>query len=161
MTADVDTATRRPRCRRLLATVAAGLSLMVATALAVWGTPTGDDSDGFEDRTPMVAPDGVLDLSSVSEDVAAEFHYAARHLDAYQQLRCWCGCEEAFDHADLADCFVRPDGQWEAHGAGCAVCIASAVVARERLDAGIPVDSIAVEIDRTFGPDPDLAESRT
>ena len=35
------------------------------------------------------------------------------------------------------------------------------VVARERLEAGVPIDNIAAEIDRTFGPDPDLTEDRT
>lgn len=165
MTADVDTATRHPRRRRRLATIATvvvGASLVVLTAgVFVRGMPTGDASGAFTGRMPVVAPDGVLDLSSVTEEVAAEFHYASRHLDVYQQLRCWCGCEEAFDHADLADCFVRPDGKWEAHGAGCAVCVASAIVARERLEAGVPIDNIAAEIDRTFGPDPDLTEDRT
>jgi hypothetical protein len=104
----------------------------------------------------MVAPDGVLDITRVSPAVAAEFHYAADHRDAYRQLRCWCGCEKAFDHRSLADCFVRPDGQWEAHGAGCGVCIAEAMAARQRLDAGVPVADIARQLDNEFGPDPGL-----
>lgn len=155
----VDTSPPSRRRRHASVTIASVLAVALlagaSAAFAAWGT--GEDNDR-KSPTAMVAPDGVLDPASVSAGVAAEFHYAAGHLDAYRQLRCWCGCEAAFDHASLADCFVRPDGQWEAHGAGCGVCIASAILAREGLDAGTPITDIAAEIDGTFGRDPNFTK---
>ena len=148
----------RRRCIVATAVLFAAL-LVAAGVVAGWGrTSPAPAVDGL---SSMVAPEGVLDISTVSAGVAGEFHYAAAHLDEYRQLRCWCGCEAAFAHANLADCFVRADGKWEAHGAGCGVCIASAKVARERLEAGTPVADIAAEIDRIYGPDPNLTEDRT
>lgn len=149
------------RRHRAVAMAALGfVALAVAATVAVTARPTGD-AHGSGTRAVMVAPDGILDLATVSDGVASEFRYAAGHLDAYRQLRCWCGCEAAFDHANLADCFVRADGQGEAHGAGCGVCLASAITAPERLDAGTPISDITAEIDRTFGPDPNFPKEPT
>lgn len=100
----------------------------------------------------MVAPDGVLDLAEANPVLAAEYRYAADHAETYAQLRCWCGCEEAFDHPSLLECFVRPDGGWEAHGAGCAVCLGEAATARTGMEADVPVADIAAELDATYGP---------
>lgn len=86
--------------------------------------------------------------------VVAEYTYALDHADAYRHLRCWCGCEKAFAHRSLADCFVRADGAWEAHGAGCGVCLGEAAIAHRRLDAGDDPAVIAGDLDAKFGPGP-------
>lgn len=161
---DTDGGAATPPSRRRRSWVALAaigfVSLAVVATVAGTARPAGD-AHGPAPRAPMVAPDGILDLATVSAGVASEFRYAADHRDTYRQLRCWCGCESAFDHANLADCFVRADGRWEAHGAGCGVCLASAITARERLDAGTPINDIAAEIDRTFGPAPTSSKEPT
>lgn len=152
-----------PRPRRALAavvvaSVVAGLGAGLTVAgLTVAGPPGRSDAGHAAPTTttmPMVFPDGVLDLATVSEAVAAEYRYAAAHTSAYDQLRCWCGCEAAFGHRSLTDCFLRPDGAWEAHGSGCGVCVAEATIARQRLDAGVAVADIRAELDQRFGPLP-------
>jgi hypothetical protein len=100
----------------------------------------------------MVAPEGILDISTVSATVTAEYRFAADHAEHYRQLRCWCGCEKAFAHKSLADCFVRADGAWEAHGAGCGVCLGEAATAHVRLDAGDDPADIARDLDAEYGP---------
>lgn len=147
--------------RRRIAATAVVLAVVLPAAGIVARRGDTSPAPAVDVPSRMVAPDGVLDISTVSEGVAVEFHYAAGHLEEFRQLRCWCGCEAAFGHANLADCFVRADGKWEAHGAGCGVCIASAKVARERLEAGTAVADIADEIDRTYGPEPNLTKDRT
>ncbi|HET7489742.1 MAG TPA: PCYCGC motif-containing (lipo)protein [Acidimicrobiales bacterium] len=138
--------------RAVVAAVLAGLGLLVAgtAALAVGAGDHGATSPMT--ATSMLAPAGALDLTSVSPPVAAEYRYAAAHAAEYRQLRCWCGCRKAFGHRSLADCFVRSDGNWEAHGAGCGVCMAEGMTAHRRLDAGDPVPAIATGLDDRFGP---------
>lgn len=129
-------------------------ALVVIGAGVVWAArPSPHPSSGGPGMA-MVAPDGVLDLASVSSAVAAEYDYAAGHGDAYRQMRCWCGCKQAFAHRSLLDCFVRADGAWEAHGAYCAVCISEAMTAHRRLDAGDTPAGIARDLDAQFGPPP-------
>jgi hypothetical protein len=147
-----------PPAQRPLPRAALGAALTVVLVLAAIGGFVGAGTADHPTRppAPMIAPEGVLDLATVPEVAAVEFRYAADHLDRFRGFRCWCGCEAAFDHRSLADCFVRPDGRWEAHGAGCAVCLAEARMAREALEAGTTPDRIATDIDARFGPDPNL-----
>ena len=130
-------------------------------AAVAWVDPTGNarrrepatsESAASGSSFRMIAPEGVVDPTKLTAGTLVEYRFAAEHLDAYMELTCWCGCEEAFDHRSLADCFVRSDGRWEAHGAGCAVCLGEARFARERLAAGVDLTTINADIDRTFGP---------
>jgi hypothetical protein len=106
--------------------------------------------------TAMVAPDGVLDLTTVAAATATEYRFAAGHRGEYAQLRCWCGCVDAFAHRSLEECFVRADGRgWEAHGAGCGVCLGEATQARQQLAAGRTIAGIAARLDADFGPTSD------
>lgn len=142
------------RRRRAAGALVAALVATGAAAALAGGGPPSAPAHTAAPTMPMVFPDGVLDLATVSEPVAAEYRYAATHADAFDRLRCWCGCEAAYRHRSLTDCFVRPDGTWEAHGSGCGVCIAEAAIARQRLDAGVAVDDIGAELDSRFGPLP-------
>lgn len=141
---------RRPR-RRLTA-VLVTLAVAGAGAGRAWAARPAQHPSSEAPRMALVAPDGVLDLGRVSSAIAAEYGYAADHGDAYRQMRCWCGCEQAFAHQSLLDCFVRADRAWEAHGAYCAVCITEAMTAHRRLDAGDTPADIARDLDAQFGP---------
>ena len=71
-----------------------------------------------------------LDLSTISENIAGHYRYAAAHAEAYREIPCWCGCQQYLGHGNLEDCFVRRDGRgWEAHAAGCGVCNGEAAIA--------------------------------
>jgi len=96
--------------------------------------------------TMRVAPGGALDLSTVPGPMAAHYRYAAAHPSAYRQIPCFCGCEEALEHRSLLDCFVRAQRGWEAHAAGCAVCIQESEMLRSMLGEGASLAQIRAEI---------------
>ena len=150
--ADNDTAlpSAPPRRPRWLLTAVVATLAFIGAGVAWAAQHPSSEAPGMA----MVAPDGVLDLAGVSTAIAAEYRYAADHGDAYRQMRCWCGCEQAFAHRSLLDCFVRADRAWEAHGAYCAVCITEAMTAHRRLDAGDTPADIARDLDAQFGPPP-------
>lgn len=142
------------RLRVIAGLVALVTVVAVGIVLTTGLTAVVDPPTSATAAAPMarISPDGVLDLTSVDDAMAERYRHAAEHTDAYDHVRCYCGCEAAFDHTKLTDCFLRADGGWEAHGAGCGICIAEADAVRDHLDAGTPLPDIVEDIDDRFGP---------
>lgn len=103
--------------------------------------------------TMRVAPGGTLDLATVSDPLAQHYRFAAAHPHEYAQVPCFCGCEATLEHRSLLDCFVRPQGGWEAHAAGCAVCIQESAMLRSMLADGAAPAQIRAEIVARFTMD--------
>jgi len=119
---------------------------IVVAILAGAGTTTDDHGP------TAVAP---LDLGSVSPGIAEHYRFAAAHEDDLREVPCFCGCEEFLGHRDLYDCFVRADGAgWDAHAAGCGVCIGEAITARQLLDTGSTLGQVRDAVIEQFGTTP-------
>lgn len=126
------------------------LSLIVLVAGLIV-IQAGSDRDPAQ--PPASVDPGPLDLNTVNPQLAGHYRFAAAHRDEFEQLRCWCGCEQFLDHRNLADCFERRDGRgWEAHAAGCGVCIGEAALAARMIGDGHTTAEIAEAIDTEFGP---------
>jgi hypothetical protein len=141
---------------RLAAIAAIVVLLPVAIAAGVViGASSTDGSAGSaagEHGPAVVAP---LDLASVSPAIAEHYRFAAAHEAELRQVPCFCGCEEFLGHRDLYDCFVRADGAgWDAHAAGCGVCIGEAITSRELLDAGRSPTEVRDAVVEQFGTTP-------
>lgn len=146
-----------PRARPWWALVAA----VVLTGTAGWllaGIPVvpGDEASP---QMLAVAPGGEIELSSLSEDHRHLYAAAAADPEAFEAVRCYCGCEAFLEHRHLLDCFQRPDGGWERHATGCAVCLGEAREVIELRADGVPLDDIVRRIDTRYGAitDPDAA----
>lgn len=101
---------------------------------------------------PAAAP---LDLASVTPEIAANFTYAKAHPAGYSAITCYCGCQEYLGHRNLFDCFVRSDGKgWDAHAAGCGVCLVESITARRLADQGHSAAEVRDAIDTQFGATP-------
>jgi len=121
-----------------LAGLVAAIALILTGGLA--GVAMGAHGDtGMSMGTTAAAEAAPMafTLDSVPMDMAAHYHFAAAHPNAYGMIPCFCGCEATLDHRSLHDCFVRPDGAgWEVHASGCAVCIDESTTARRMLRQG-------------------------
>lgn len=133
---------------------------MIAVVIAVTVTVVvvagagGSDARHVNASTPPTAHVAVapLDLSTVSAQLAEHYRYAQAHMTDYQQIPCWCGCEQFLGHRNLADCFVRADGQgFEAHAAGCGVCNGEAAIAEQMLGQGHSPADVKATVDSQFG----------
>ena len=116
----------------------------------------GSDTDAAEGRQGgsglAAAP---LDLAEVADGIAGHYEAATTHEAAFAAVPCYCGCEEFLGHRNLHDCFVRSDGDgWDAHAAGCGVCIAESTVVRALLDEGQPAPVIRAAVIDQFGSTP-------
>ena len=99
-----------------------------------------------------------LQLASVSEQIAGHYRAAAEHGDVFAQIPCYCGCQTFLAHRNLYDCFVRPDGKgWEAHAAGCGVCLGESATARRLLDEGRSPAEVREAVIAQFGSTPATA----
>lgn len=130
--------------------------LVVALAIVVVvATTRGDavDPTGHGPAAGLAA--APLDLASVSPGIAGHFTYAKAHPEAFSQIPCYCGCEEFLGHRNLYDCFVRADGKgWDAHAAGCGVCIGESVIARRLLEEGQDPAAARTAVIEQFGTTP-------
>lgn len=126
-------------------TAAAVAVTLVVLAAAVAGTLVVAGA-GRDDPGMRVAPGGAVVLGDVPGQVATHYRFAAAHRNVYRQVPCFCGCDATLEHRFLLDCFVRPGGGWEAHAAGCAVCIQESEIIRLMLAEGAGVDQIRTEV---------------
>ena len=130
--------------------VIVALALVAVLSLAAGGGGTGDMADHGG-----TAP---LQLPSVPEQVAGHYRAAAEHAAAYAEIPCYCGCLGFLAHRNLQDCFVRPDGRgWEAHAAGCGVCLGESALARRLLDEGRAPAAVREAVIAQFGSTPATA----
>lgn len=99
-----------------------------------------------------------VELDRLPTAVSVHYRHAAEHAEVYEDVPCYCGCDTFADHAHLLDCFVRPDGGWEPHAAGCGICLAEAEEVHRRLDAGEDTARIRAAIVEKFGPSTNPAD---
>jgi Protein of unknown function with PCYCGC motif len=88
-----------------------------------------------------------LDPKQFVGPVRQAYKFAEKNPALLAQLHCYCGCDRAYGHQNLLDCYRGT------HGATCEICTGEALMA-ERLSAqGSPVDQIREAIRRNFAPD--------
>jgi hypothetical protein len=168
---DVRTATAdRPWWALVLAAVALATFVWLVEPGPALGGPSDHRMSG-EQVVPMlqVAPGGEVELAALPHDHQVLYEAAAADREAFTAVRCHCGCEAFLDHRHLLDCFERPDGGWERHATGCAVCLAEAEEVGEHRRSGLPLGDIVDRIDAKYGgitsppdlPDPDIDVRKT
>lgn len=128
---------------------------LVAFTAAVWlvvgPMAQGQTSEHESPQMLQVAPGGEVELASLSSEHQVLYEAAVADPEAFTQVRCYCGCEDFLAHRHLLDCFERPEGGWERHATGCAVCLAEAEEVVEQRAAGTPLDEIIRRIDNRYG----------
>jgi Protein of unknown function with PCYCGC motif len=92
---------------------------------------------------------------------AGAYRFAVLHPDVLAGLPCFCGCATYQPpHRNLRDCFIRPDGGFEAHAAGCTTCQDEALTASRLMRKGVAASQMRETIVATFterGPSTDTA----
>lgn len=103
------------------------------------------------DHTKMAGQSVTVSLTDLTPATAELYQYARAHRSDFAQIPCYCGCDRMLAHRSLADCFVTPTGDWDAHGSGCGICTAEAIQSRTELDAGTQVLTVRAHIVEQFG----------
>lgn len=100
-----------------------------------------------------------------AEELPSFAYNSAKTLDGYriatqiphilEAMPCYCGCGIQSGHRHLKDCFIKPDGSFDDHGAGCVLCDREAIDVKKWLDQNIPIKEIRARIDekyKKYGP---------
>ena len=75
------------------------------------------------------------------------YKFAGKNPALLAQLHCYCGCDKAYGHQSLLDCYRGT------HGAYCEICIEEALQAERMSEQGSPADEIREAIRRRFAPE--------
>lgn len=126
-------------------------AVVVLVAAAGWTLLRMPGSGHVDAAMLDVAPAGEVQLSQLEPELQQLYHGAAADQDGFHAVRCYCGCEAMLEHRSLLDCFVRPDGAWERHAAGCGVCQAEARQVVAARAAGTPLAQVVADIDAAYG----------
>jgi uncharacterized protein with PCYCGC motif len=134
--------------RSMLVTFIAAALVIVLAGVGGWA---------MRHDTPMPssgqAMSGLM-LNTVPPEIATHYHFADAHPSVYEQVPCFCGCDQMLGHRSLLDCFVRPDGSgWEPHASGCGVCIQESQMIRRMLARGVSPNQISDTIVAHYGGD--------
>ena len=150
---DVQRAPREGEAGGWVPVILGGLVVVALTffgvAVLIRGASGADPSDAYAAPKPAT-----VSLSELPSAMSDTYHYAAEHPTEFMAIPCFCGCQQTLGHRNLEDCFVTPDGDWDAHASGCGVCTAEAVAAKDLLDANTPIDAVRTAILDRFGPPP-------
>jgi hypothetical protein len=125
------------------------LYLVVALATAAAGIACSDGAAGPAPQARAMTGSGTVDLDALAEPVAARYRFAEANRALMERIPCYCGCA-SLGHRSLYDCFLTPQGAYEAHGAGCGVCQAEAVDVERLFGEGKSVTAIRAAIDATY-----------
>lgn len=123
--------------------------IFVGVAVLIRGASGADPSDAFAAPKPAT-----VSLAALPAAMSDTYRYAVEHGAEFMAIPCFCGCQQTLGHRNLEDCFVTPDGDWDAHASGCSVCTTEAVAAKELLDTNTPIDAVRTAIIDRFGPPP-------
>ena len=98
------------------------------------------------------APDGsqgriTLDPNQFVGPVKEAYKFAEKNPALLAELHCYCGCDRAFGHQNLLDCYRGT------HGATCEICTGEALLAKRMSDQGSPIDQIRDAIRRNYAQD--------
>lgn len=115
------------RLRRLLPLLTVALVIGAYAGSRAWLGLAEPPAGPTMETMFEVTPGGVIDPSEVPEVIAVHYRAAFANPEIFAGVPCFCGCDEMLGHRHLLDCFARPDGGgWEAHAAGCGVCLGEA-----------------------------------
>lgn len=123
-----------------------GVLLVAGAVLAGCGGAAGA-------RTAATArPATGLDLGTVPETVAADYHFAEAHQELLSHIPCYCGCGKTLGHRDLRDCFITRKGAYEPHASGCGICQVEAEDVKAMVISNTSPADIRAAIDQKYGP---------
>lgn len=88
-------------------------------------------------------------LDGLSPDLQHNYHFAEQQPALMAGIPCYCGCH-SLGHGNLLDCYIRPDGGYEQHAAGCGICGMEADDVEQMLTAGQSPEAIRTAIDAEY-----------
>lgn len=141
------------RLIRLIVASGVVLGVVIASVVAVSAFNMNGEPSIPLAQMEAVSPPGVLSPEEVPAALEGHYLAAQTHFETFEQIPCFCGCEQMLGHRHLGDCFIRPDGSGlEAHALGCGVCLGEAAQVEDLINSGVTdPDEIRAAVIATWG----------
>ena len=86
-------------------------------------------------------PDNLPPYAFINNQVEEAYLYAKNNPDALNGVNCHCGCMETIHDGrvhsrGLLDCFMKPNGEFDSHGASCQMCYVDALEVKQLVQEG-------------------------
>lgn len=108
-------------------------------------------------RSPPIEnnPDNLPRYAFISDQVKEAYLYAKNNPEALNGVNCHCGCMETIHEGrlhsrGLLDCFMKPNGEFDGHGANCKMCYMDALEVKQLIQEGKTKDEIKKIIDLKY-----------
>ncbi len=126
----------------------AAILAFLAVALAGCGAATAQPGTEPEAKEKENLPAFVY-TSNVSLE---SYRLAVKEQALLLQEPCYCGCVNTADppHRNLKECFIKPDGSFDEHGATCDLCGKIALDAADLKAQGLSPREIRERLDATY-----------
>ena len=97
-------------------------------------------------------PDNLPPYALISNQVKEAYLFAKNNPDALNGINCHCGCMQTVHNGrvhsrGLLDCFIKPDGEFDSHGANCEMCYVDALEVKRLFNQGKSKEEIKKYID--------------
>ena len=86
-------------------------------------------------------PDNLPPYAFINDQAKEAYLYAKNNPDALNGVNCHCGCMETIHDGrvhsrGLLDCFMKPNGEFDSHGASCQMCYVDALEVKQLTQQG-------------------------
>jgi len=123
----------------------AAMLVLLSLALAGCGATRGE----AQGEVPKANLPAFVYTSAASLE---SYRLAVREQALLEQQPCYCGCVTTADppHRNLKECFIKPDGSFEEHGATCDLCGKIALDAADLKAQGLSPREIRAALDAKY-----------
>lgn len=109
----------------------------------------------FENSTLKNNPDNLPAYAFVNDQAKEAYSYAKNNPDALNGVNCHCGCMRKIHNGrihsrGLLDCFIKPNGEFDSHGANCEMCYVDVLEVKKLVGRGKTKEEIKQYIDSKY-----------
>lgn len=108
-------------------------------------------------RNPAIKnnPDNLPIYAFINDQIKDAYLYAKNNPDALNGVNCHCGCmkivHDGRTHSrGLLDCFIKPNGEFDSHGASCEMCYIDTLQVKQLFSQGKTKEEIKKIIDLKY-----------
>ena len=100
-------------------------------------------------------PDNLPPYAFINNQVEEAYLYAKNNPDALNGINCHCGCMKVVHRGrlhsrGLLDCFIKPNGEFDSHGANCEMCYVNTLEVKKMANNGKTKEEIKKYIDSKY-----------
>ncbi|MDP2925120.1 MAG: PCYCGC motif-containing (lipo)protein [Nanoarchaeota archaeon] len=109
----------------------------------------------FGNPAPKNNPDNLPPYAFINSQAKEAYLFAKNNPDSLNGVNCHCGCMKIVHNGrlhsrGLLDCFMKPNEEFDSHGANCKMCYVDALEVKKMINKGKTKEEIKKIIDSKY-----------